>query len=396
MATKPNVAFIGLGAMGMGMALHLLEDGFRVSGFDVSPKALEMLASKGGFAASSPQESARDASYIICMVANAEQIKNVLFAESRGAVFGLPHDAIVIICSTVAPAFPQEVLRLFKEDFQRPDIRVVDCPVSGGTVRAAQGTLTILSSGSSATLKDTKPILESMSECLYEIKGGLGAANKVKLINQQLAGIHIAISAEAMGLAATLGLNTKHLYESVLGTSAHSWMFENRVPHMLADDWTPYSALGIFVKDMGIVTSEGLNRKFPLFLASTAEQLYLLGAQMEYEREDDSGVVRVFLPKSPSLVSDSKSTQMDVSQFAGAYKLIHQLLEIVHTAAAIEAVALGINLGLQASELISIISNAAGVSESFKVVAPKAVLGDFTSGCTIAQTRDTLVSLLYM
>jgi 3-hydroxyisobutyrate dehydrogenase len=72
MATKPKVAFIGLGAMGMGMALHLVEDGFPVSGFDVNPKALETLASKGGFAASSPQESAGDASYIVCMAANAE------------------------------------------------------------------------------------------------------------------------------------------------------------------------------------------------------------------------------------------------------------------------------------------------------------------------------------
>jgi 3-hydroxyisobutyrate dehydrogenase len=85
---------------------------------------------------------------------------------------------------------------------------------------------------------------------------------------------------------------------------------------------------------------------------------------------------------------------MDVQQLAGVYKLIHQLLVIVHTAAAIEAVALGINLGLPASELVSIISNAAGASESFKVVAPRIVIGDFASGFTIAQTRDTLVGLL--
>jgi 3-hydroxyisobutyrate dehydrogenase len=212
--------------------------------------ALEKLLAMGGTSATSPNECVQGASFVICMVANSTQTEDAFFANSTGAVFGLTQNAIVILCSTVAPGFPVEILGRIRQTFQRPDIQLLDCPVSGGTIRAARGLLTILSSGPTNILNTAQPILKSMSDNLYEIEGGLGAANKVKLINQHLAGVHIAVSAEAMGIAATLGLNTKEFYETVLKSPACSWMFENRVPHMLSNDWTPHSAISIFVKDM--------------------------------------------------------------------------------------------------------------------------------------------------
>jgi len=136
------------------------------------------------------------------------------------------------------------------EQIQRADVLLVDSPVSGGTVRAAQGKLTILVSGSERALKYGQEILSLMSEQLYSIPGGIGAASNVKMINQLLAGTHIAAAAEAMGLAAKAGLNTRHVYDIIVNAAGNSWMFENRVPHMLDNDLTPYSALDIFVKDM--------------------------------------------------------------------------------------------------------------------------------------------------
>jgi 3-hydroxyisobutyrate dehydrogenase-like beta-hydroxyacid dehydrogenase len=127
---------------------------------------------------------------------------------------------------------------------------LIDSPVSGGTVRAADGTLTILSSASPAALLRGKKVLSDMSEKLFVIPGGIGAASNVKMVNQLLAGVHIAAAAEAMGLAVKLGLNTRRVYDIIVNTSGNSWMFENRVPHMLNDDWMPHSALDIFVKDM--------------------------------------------------------------------------------------------------------------------------------------------------
>jgi 3-hydroxyisobutyrate dehydrogenase-like beta-hydroxyacid dehydrogenase len=132
----------------------------------------------------------------------------------------------------------------------RNDIFLIDSPVSGGTVRAADGTLTILSSASPVALLRGQKILSDMSEKLFVIPGGIGAASNVKMVNQLLAGVHIAAAAEAMGLAVKMGLNTRLIYDIIVNTSGNSWMFENRVPHMLDDDWMPHSALDIFVKDM--------------------------------------------------------------------------------------------------------------------------------------------------
>ncbi|OQE45864.1 hypothetical protein PENCOP_c001G06061 [Penicillium coprophilum] len=394
MAAKPKVAFIGLGAMGMGMAVQLLEDGFAVTGFDVNPMALEKLLAMGGEAADDPKTCVQDASFVICMVANSMQTEDAFFADSTGALFGLTQNAVVILCSTVAPGFPVEILGRIHHVFQRPDVQVLDCPVSGGTIRAARGMLTILSSGPTGVLKTAQPILKSMSENLYEIEGGLGAANKVKLINQHLAGVHIAVSAEAMGLAATLGVNTKEFYAAVLKGPACSWMFENRVPHMLSNDWTPHSAISIFVKDMRIVTSEGLLQDFPLYIASATERLYQYAARMGYGKDDDASLVRIFLAQTPSLVSEA--THFQNSDNARASELICQLLETVHTLAAVEALALGEKLGLSINTLTSIISNAAGASESFKEVASMILAGDLSSGYTITRTRNKLKEVIIL
>ncbi|KAJ5514162.1 hypothetical protein N7463_003714 [Penicillium fimorum] len=394
MASKPNIAFIGLGAMGMGMAVHLLEDGFAVTGFDVNPMALEKLLAMGGAAADSPMECVQDASFVICMVANSTQTEDAFFADSTGAVFGLTQTAVVILCSTVAPGFPMDILDRINQEFQRPDIQLLDCPVSGGTIRAARGMLTILSSGPTDVLNTAQPILKSMSENLYGIAGGLGAANKVKLVNQHLAGVHIAVSAEAMGLAATLGVNTKKFYETVLKGPACSWMFENRVPHMLSNDWTPHSAISIFIKDMRIVTSEGLLQDFPLYIASATERLYQYAARMGYEKDDDASLVRIFLTQTPSLVSEATHSQS--SDNARESELIGHLLETVHTLAAVEALALGEKLGISTNILTSIISNAAGASESFKIVASRILAGDLSSGYTITQTRNKLKEVMIL
>lgn len=127
---------------------------------------------------------------------------------------------------------------------------MIDCPVSGGTARAANGTLTIFASGEADALQKARGLLDDMSEKLYIIPGGAGAASKVKMVNQLLVGTHIAAATEAMALATKAGLNTREVYNIITSAAGNSWAFENRVPHMLDGDWTPHSALDIFVKDM--------------------------------------------------------------------------------------------------------------------------------------------------
>jgi 3-hydroxyisobutyrate dehydrogenase-like beta-hydroxyacid dehydrogenase len=161
----------------------------------------------------------------------------------------LPIGATILICSTIPPTF-YDTLKSRLEKAGRADIFIVDCPVSGGTKRAAAGTLTIFASGTPDALNNANQLLGSMAETLHVIRGGEGMASKIKMVNQLLVGVHIAVAAEAMGLAAKAGLNTREVYNIITNAAGNSWAFENRVPHMLEGDWTPLSALSIFVKDM--------------------------------------------------------------------------------------------------------------------------------------------------
>jgi 3-hydroxyisobutyrate dehydrogenase len=137
----------------------------------------------------------------------------------------------------------------------RSDVFLVDAPVSGGTIRAADGTLTILAAGEESAVGKAKEVLELMAGSnLFVIPGGLGAGTKVKMVHQVLAGIHICMTSEAMGFAAAMGVNTKKAFEVLKSGEGTSWMFENRLPHMLVEDKTVYSALTIIVKD--IVSSD--------------------------------------------------------------------------------------------------------------------------------------------
>ena len=246
---KPSVAFAGLGAMGFGMAINLLKCGYQVTGYDVYQPTLDRFVTEGGKSANTPSKAAEHADFFICMVVNAEQAGNVLFDEHTGACLTLPNQATILMCSTVAPAD----IDGFKKDLgrvRRTDLRLIDCPVSGGAARAANGTLSIFAAGQEADLVHANQILECMSSKLYNIPGGLGGGSKAKLIHQIFAGVNIAMASEAMGLAAAAGLNTQEAFDYLKKSDGNSWMFSNRVPHMLDPSLPPYSAINIIAKDV--------------------------------------------------------------------------------------------------------------------------------------------------
>ncbi|KAJ3458879.1 hypothetical protein MRS44_012988 [Fusarium solani] len=301
-----QVGFVGLGAMGLGMACNLLKKKeYSVKGYDVFPPSAARFAAQGGHTSQTPKQAAEGSQFLIIMAANVQQVEEILFRQGDGALGGLPTGAIILICSTIPPAFYDSIANRLSEA-GRPDVLLVDCPVSGGTKRAAEGTLTIFASGSPEDLNRSDQLLKSMSDTLFTIEGGIGAASKIKMVNQLLVGIHIAVAAEAMGLAAKAGLNTREVYNVIITAAGNSWAFENRVPHMLDGDWNPLSALDIFVKDMAARTLQ-----FHLPLASTAEQLYISGSGQGYGTEDDAGLVRVFLPESPDAVKAQASQTVD-------------------------------------------------------------------------------------
>jgi len=282
------VAVIGLGSMGLGMALSLVRAGAKVVGYDPVPAAREKFEAAGGGVAANPGEAARGAGIVISVVVNADQTEAVLFGQG-GAAEALEPGAVIVSSATMAPSVARDLAARAAER----GLLYLDAPISGGAAKAAQGQLTVMASGSPEAFSRARPALDAMAAKVYELgdEPGIGAAFKV--VNQLLAGVHIAAACEAITFAKRLGLDLDKVYEVITGSAGNSWMFENRVPHILEGDYSPRSAVDIFTKDLGIVGDIGRAEKFPLPIAATALQLFLMTAAAGMGRDDDASVARM-------------------------------------------------------------------------------------------------------
>ncbi len=183
------------------------------------------------------------------------------------------------------------------------DILYVDAPISGGAAKAASAEMTMMTSARPDAYKKVDDVLEAMASTVYRLGDKAGLGSKVKVINQLLAGVHIAAAAEAMALGLREGVDANALYEVITHSAGNSWMFENRMAHVLAANYEPLSAVDIFVKDLGIVLDMARASKFPLPLSSTAHQMFMQASTAGFAKEDDSAVIKIFpgieLPKAP-------------------------------------------------------------------------------------------------
>jgi putative dehydrogenase len=284
-----RVGVIGLGAMGMGIAQSLLRRGFEVHACDIRPEALEQLAKAGGHAAASPAQLAESVEAVLTVVVNAQQTEQVLFGE-QGAAARLAPGAVVIACATVSPEFAEALgARL-----EAMGLQFIDAPISGGAARAASGEMSVMAAGKPEVFERCAGLFDAISSKLYRLGDKAGQGSKVKMINQLLAGVHIAAAAEAMALGLRAGCDPDALYEVISNSAGSSWMFQNRVPHILAGDYRPLSAVNIFVKDLGIVLDYAKKSVFPLPLSAAAHQMFMQASAAGHGGEDDSAVVKIF------------------------------------------------------------------------------------------------------
>jgi 3-hydroxyisobutyrate dehydrogenase len=154
--------------------------------------------------------------------------------------------------------------------------------------------MTVMASGSPAAFDRAQPVLDAIASKVWRLGDAAGAGSTVKMINQLLAGVHIATAAEAMALAIRAGADPQTVYDVITTSAGNSWMFQNRVPHILAGDDTPHSAVNIFVKDLGIVLDQARTLGFPLPLAAAAHQLYMAAAAAGHGTRDDAFVIRFY------------------------------------------------------------------------------------------------------
>ena len=297
-ATPRAVGVIGLGAMGAGMAQSLRRAGHHVHVHDIRPEAAAAFAAEGGTACATLADMAAACRIIVSVVVNARQTEAVLFGEG-GIAPALQPGSVFIMCSTVDPNWSVAL----EARLQAQGVHYIDAPISGGAAKAASGQMTMMTAGRPEAYAACEGVLDAMAAKVYRLGDSAGAGSKVKIINQLLAGVHIAAAAEAMALGLREGVDPAALYEVITHSAGNSWMFENRMAHVLAADYTPLSAVDIFVKDLGIVLDMARASKFPLPLSSTAHQMFMQASTAGFAKEDDSAVIKIFpgieLPKKP-------------------------------------------------------------------------------------------------
>lgn len=289
MTAISSIGVVGLGSMGLGMARALLRAGLPVWGYDIREDVRHAFIAEGGQPVSALSDSAALSDLLFIVVVNAAQTEQLLFGE-QGIAARLRPGSVVIACATISAAAARRISGRLAEH----QVLMLDAPISGGAVRAEAGELTIMASGPEAAFERAQTALAAVAAKVYRLGEEAGQGSQIKLVNQLLAGVHIAAAAEAMAYGIRQGCDPEALYEVISHSAGNSWMFENRVPHLLAGDYRPRSAVDIFVKDLGLVLDSAQEAVFPLPLTASAHQMFKQASASGLGREDDIAVVKIF------------------------------------------------------------------------------------------------------
>ncbi|WP_299209137.1 L-threonate dehydrogenase [uncultured Tateyamaria sp.] len=283
-----TTAVIGLGSMGYGIAQSCLAAGHTTHGFDIAPAQVERFRTEGG-AAGNHTSIADTLDAVIVVVLNAAQTETVLFGEA-GIVPHLKPGTVVMACATVPPDFAKDM----EARCNAHNIHYLDAPISGGSVKAAQGALSIMASGTPDAFIAAKPVLDATAETVFELGDHAGPGSAMKAVNQLLAGVHIATMAEALTFGMTQGVAPDQFVEVISKCAGSSWMLENRAPHIVNGDYTPHSSVNIWPKDLGIVLDIAKSSSFSAPITAAALQQFIAAAGMGLGGEDDAAVAKVY------------------------------------------------------------------------------------------------------
>lgn len=273
--------------MGYGIAQSALRGGHTVFGFDIAEAAMQRFQQEGG-ATGAIADIAATLDVVIIVVLNAAQTESVLFGN--GLVSRLQKGAVVMACATVPPAFAKDM----EARCTAEGVLYIDAPISGGSIKAANGQLSIMASGKPEAFDAANPVLDAIAEKVFRLGDEAGPGSAMKAVNQLLAGVHIATMAEALTFGMTQGVTPDKFVEVISQCAGTSWMLENRAPHIVDGDYTPHSSVNIWPKDLGIVLDIARSSSFAAPITAAALQQFLAAAGMGLGHEDDAAVAKVY------------------------------------------------------------------------------------------------------
>jgi 3-hydroxyisobutyrate dehydrogenase len=283
-----TVGFIGLGNMGGPMALNLVKAGFELIVHDINPARVAPLIAAGATLAASAEAVAANCHRTICMVETTDQAESVILGDN-GIIQSAKQGDIVLCMSTIDPL----AARRFAERLAGKGVAMLDAPVSGGTHGAAAGTLSVIVGGPAETFAASEDLFRAMGRNVFHV-GDLGHGLAMKLINNMLGQIATVAIAEALVFGKKAGLDPRKIFEVVSVSTGNSVQFQNRVPRMLARNFTPGGTIDISYKDQELETGYAKALGMPLLMANLSQQVYQMARAAGLNKEDGSSIIKVF------------------------------------------------------------------------------------------------------
>lgn len=289
-----RVGFIGLGVMGRPMALNLVKAGHQLTVFDIDRAAVEVLAGAGARAAGSAREAAQGQEVVVSMLPASRHVE-AAYLGPDGIVAGIDANTVVIDMSTIDPGTSRRVA----DQLTARGAQVLDAPVSGSSLGAAEGTLTIMVGGDEEVLGSQRDLLEAMGKNVIHCGGG-GMGQAVKLCNNLVAAASVAAVAEAFALGQRLGADPTVMFDVMSKSSGNCWALQTRPPVAglvpsapSNDDFAPGFMTDLMHKDLGLIMAAATEARLPVPIAAAAQQQYALASHQGFGRRDFSAVFKV-------------------------------------------------------------------------------------------------------
>jgi 2-hydroxy-3-oxopropionate reductase len=287
MTAKYTVGFIGLGIMGSPMAVHLVNAGHDVIGFDVVPDSLSAFSEAGGTAAASVADAVTSAEVVITMLPNHPHVESVVLGED-GVLANAKDGLLLIDMSTIRP----ESSLAIAEAGKAKGIRVLDAPVSGGEAGARNAALSIMVGGEEADFAAAKPLFDVLGKTVVHV-GPHGAGQVVKAANQLVVGGTYALVAEAIVLLEASGVDARTGLDVLAGGLAASRILDLKRETMVARQFAPGFRIDLHHKDMGIALAAARQADVSLPVTGLVAQLVAAARAMGHGSLDHSALLKV-------------------------------------------------------------------------------------------------------
>ena len=286
-----DIAIVGVGNMGGGMAARLLGLGWKLRVRDLVPERVDVPVRDGAVAARSPAEAAAGAQALIVCVVDAQQAQDVLFGPD-GAAAAMQPGRAVLLCPTISP---QDVEAL-AAGLARHGLAAIDAPMSGGPARARDGSMSLMVACEDAVFEAHRPLLEALSSRLFRVGVRPGDGARTKLVNNLLAAINLAGAAEALALAQRLGLDPARTLDVIEQSSGQSWIGSDRMRRAIAGDFEPRAHVTLLQKDTRLALQAASAAGFAGLLGPVAHEAFNRAADAGWAQLDDAALIKLFRP----------------------------------------------------------------------------------------------------